>query len=61
MQIPAIYVGEQVNGINSRSVVPYVKEGDCYGLIILSGENYENTDDEKKILAFGALVLSKII
>ncbi|MBR2870757.1 MAG: AbrB/MazE/SpoVT family DNA-binding domain-containing protein [Clostridia bacterium] len=60
-EIPFIYTGENIEQINSRIIFPYVKDGDCFGLIVLSGENVSNTEQEKSILTFGASLLSKCI
>ena len=60
-QIPSIYMGENIENINSRILIPYVKDGDCYGLIILSGIEKEIAQEEIKILAFSALFLSGVL
>ena len=56
-KIPNLYIAEHVNEIKERLFVPIVKDGDCYGLMVISSlnkplcqEDYSHIDLTLKIL-----------
>ena len=57
-QIPILFIGEDVENLGQRYVLPLIQEGDCLGIIALSSrKGNEISEQDKKMLKLGANIL----
>ena len=52
--VPEIYIGEKTELYVARMLFPLVKDGDCYGLIVLTSKSGAISDKEQALLKLGA-------
>ena len=57
-KIPVIYIAENVEGITQRMFVPIVKDGDCFGLVVLSAKGGEFSKEEQRLIDYTLKVLT---
>ena len=57
-KIPSLYLAEQVDEIKERFIVPIVKDGDCYGLMVISSLDQSITSEEYSLIDLSLKILT---
>lgn len=57
-KIPNLYLAEQVSQIKERFIIPIVKDGDCYGLMVISSIDQAISNEEYSLIDLSLKILT---